>query len=208
MIKRAITAEQARSLTDRIKIAVDGTWELIKQVYTTRAWSILGYETWDAYVDAEFGMVKLRLPREDRQTAIKSLRDAGMSQRAIASAVGASVGTVHKDLSTVQNRTVEAPSKTRVIKPVRNAPATTFQPPVQPEKITGLDGRTRTARPRKVTKPVEIIKVKLIEPDLGKVERAKVDARRIISEDPEYARELHKALAVEIRNHQDRNQEN
>lgn len=205
MIERAITAEQARSLTDRIKIAVDGTWELIKQVYTTRAWSVLGYETWDDYVDVEFGTVKLRLPREDRQTAIKSLRDAGMSQRAIASAVGVSKTTVLSDLSTGQKRPVEPPP---LIKPVRNAPATTFQPPVQPEKITGLDGRTRTATPRKVTKPVEIIKVKLIEPDPGKVERAKVDARRIISEDPEYARELHKALAVEIRNHQDRNQEN
>ena len=42
----AVTAEQARSLTDRIKVAVEGTWHLITEAYTSRAWAALGYSSW------------------------------------------------------------------------------------------------------------------------------------------------------------------
>lgn len=92
------TQEEARALTDRIKIAVEGTWQLIREAYTTRTWAVLGYDTWDAYCTAEFGETRLRLPREERQEVVASLRDSGLSVRAIASATGSSVGTVAADL--------------------------------------------------------------------------------------------------------------
>lgn len=100
-------ADQARQLTDRIKVAVEGTWLLIQEAYTSRAWAALGYATWDAYVDAEFRTARLALPKEERAETIQSLRAAGMSIRAISSATGAGVGTVHRELSgsTVPNGT-------------------------------------------------------------------------------------------------------
>lgn len=91
------THEQARALTDRIKVAVEGTWLLIQEAYTSRAWAALGYATWDAYCTAEFGTARLRLPREERQEVVASLRESGMSLRAISSATGISPATAMRD---------------------------------------------------------------------------------------------------------------
>lgn len=97
----ALDAKQAaRTLTDRIKVAVEGTWLLIQDAYTSRAWSVLGYASWDAYIEAEFAGTRLALPREERAETVQSLRQAGMSIRAISAATGVSVGTVHTDLGT------------------------------------------------------------------------------------------------------------
>lgn len=92
------THEQARVLTDRIKTAVEDIWQLICEAYTSRAWSALGYDNWDGYCAAEFGQTRLRLPREDRQDVVASLRDHGLSTRAIAAATGADQKTVWNDL--------------------------------------------------------------------------------------------------------------
>lgn len=93
------THEEARALTDRIKIAVEGTWQLIREAYTSRTWAVLGYDSWDAYCTDEFGETRLRLPREERQEVVASLRDSGLSVRAIASATGVGYGTVSRDLA-------------------------------------------------------------------------------------------------------------
>lgn len=92
------THEEARALTDRIKIAVEGTWQLIREAYTSRTWAVLGYDTWDAYCTAEFGETRLKLPREERQEVVASLRDSGLSTRAIAAATGMNQSTIARDL--------------------------------------------------------------------------------------------------------------
>ncbi|WP_405759525.1 hypothetical protein OG234_13550 [Streptomyces sp. NBC_01420] len=94
-----LTETDARALTDRIRTAVEDVWSLIKEAYTSRAWSALGYPAWDAYVEAEFRTAHLALPKEDRAQTVQSLREAGMSVRAISAATGVSVGTVHGDLA-------------------------------------------------------------------------------------------------------------
>lgn len=101
------THEQARALTDRIKIAVEGTWQLIREAYTSRTWAVLGYDTWDAYCTAEFGETRLKLPREERQEIVASLRDSGLSVRAISAATGNSTRTVQKDLQVSSSTTPE-----------------------------------------------------------------------------------------------------
>jgi hypothetical protein len=78
---------QARDLTDRIKVGVEAVWELVKQAYISRAWSVLGYDSWDDYCTREFGNSRLQLPREERSGVIASMREIGMSTRAIAAAV-------------------------------------------------------------------------------------------------------------------------
>lgn len=101
------TREQARALTDRIKVAVEGTWLLIQEAYTSRAWAALGYDTWDDYCNAEFGATRLRLPREERQEVVASLRESGLSIRAIASATGINKETVSRDLQVSGIQTAE-----------------------------------------------------------------------------------------------------
>lgn len=91
------TEQEARALTDRIKVAVEGTWLLIQEAYISRTWAALGYATWDAYCAAEFGTARLRLPREERQEVVASLRESGMSLRAISSATGISPATAMRD---------------------------------------------------------------------------------------------------------------
>jgi transposase-like protein len=113
------TEQEARALTDRIKVAVEGTWLLIQEAYTSRTWAALGYETWDAYCATEFGTARLRLPREERQEVVASLRESGLSTRAIASATGVSQMQVSRDLRT------------------------SGEPNVSP--VTGTDGKTYAA---------------------------------------------------------------
>lgn len=116
-----ITADDARTLTDQIKVTVDGAWMLIQQAWQTRAWAALGYSSWDDYMTREFGTSRLRLPREERQEVTISMRELGMSTRAIASATGGSEATVRRSLAGASN----------------DAPA-----PVAPRPITGTDGKT------------------------------------------------------------------
>jgi hypothetical protein len=73
------------------------SWELLVEAYQRRAWAALGYSTWDAYTDAELGQVRLRLPREDRREVVASMTEAGMSTRAIGSALGVSREQVRRD---------------------------------------------------------------------------------------------------------------
>ncbi len=59
---------------------------------------------------------------EQRREQVAHLRSEGHSRRAIAGAVGAGVATVHDDLATVRDRTVE------------------------PDRVRGLDGKSRPSR--------------------------------------------------------------
>jgi protein gp37 len=93
------SADQARALTDRIKIAVEGTWQMIREAYVSGAWAALGYDTWDAYCAAEFGAARLALPREERREVVASLADSGLSTRAIASVTGVDQSTVVRTLN-------------------------------------------------------------------------------------------------------------
>jgi transposase len=93
-----LTLAEAIALTDKIRAAIDWTWELVFEAFIRRGWIAMGYESWDAYCDSEFG-ARLRLPPEIRQEWVFSLKAAGMSKRAIASGLGVSEGTVRNILN-------------------------------------------------------------------------------------------------------------
>ena len=95
----ALDASTARALTDRIKVGVEAVWELITQAYVQRAWDALGYSSWDDYCTREFGTSRLRLPREERAEVVASLRESGLSIRAISAATGLRRGTVERDIA-------------------------------------------------------------------------------------------------------------
>lgn len=93
-----LTRDQALAVTTKIKSTADALWDLIVAAYKGRAWSALGYESWDLYCLKEFGAARLRLPREERPEMVRSLRQSGLSLRAIESATGVSRPTIIKDL--------------------------------------------------------------------------------------------------------------
>lgn len=115
-----LTRDEARRLTDEIKDDVAGLLPKIREAFERRADLALGYANWSIYCDAE--LRGLRLPVGDRREAVAELRGAGMSTRAIGSALGVHHSTVEGDLK-----------------------STGGNPPVQPERITSLDGRERPA---------------------------------------------------------------
>lgn len=119
-----VTHEVARELTDRIRTSLETACELIKQAYSVRAWSALGYDSWEDYCASEFDNTRVRIPREDRAQVVTSMREIGMSTRAIAVATGLGYGTVQRDLT--------APSG---------------DPNGSPDTVIGLDGKQYQPKP-------------------------------------------------------------
>ena len=64
-----------------------------------RADLALGYRSWDDYVDARLGDLRITVPRERRPAVVHTLSHAHMSLRAIAKLLGVGVATVHRELT-------------------------------------------------------------------------------------------------------------
>lgn len=70
---------EARALTDRIRAATRDVCFLLLEAHERRAWSVLGYPTWEKYVRREFGLSRSRS---------YELLDQGRVLRAVKSAAG------------------------------------------------------------------------------------------------------------------------
>lgn len=154
-----LSSQEARDLTWRIKVVLEGAWELIVEAYHGGAHRALGYSSWDDYCTAEFGTTRIRMPKEDRQEVVTSLRDAGLSTRAISAAVGIDRKTVRSDLAEqVGEMGPPAGAEPRndrnddlrsdelldcETSPVAEPFATTRSP------VTGIDGKSYSSRPAK-----------------------------------------------------------
>lgn len=147
--------DEARSITDRIKVAVEATWHLIAEAYQRGAWKALGYSSWDDYCTREFGTSRLRLPREERADTVQSLRDAGLSIRAIEAATGVTAKTIRKDIKQVREIPTPAkPLERETVTPnfKKSAQGTAAQAtPAAPvpdpgtAKVKGIDGKQYAA---------------------------------------------------------------
>jgi hypothetical protein len=118
---------EARQLTREIANTLALAWDKVIQAYQRRVWEPLGYRSWDSYCRAELGSTRLRLPSEEREEAVRSLRSAGLSTRAIAAATGQSHTSVRRGLTRGTN---VPPTSAHT----QGATA-----------ITGLDGKTYTS---------------------------------------------------------------
>jgi hypothetical protein len=112
----------ARSRADRIRAGLVSYHQMrqdIADAYAAHDWTALGYPTWYAYIDREFGtqLQQLAHRRDDRKSAVADLRGQGLSTRQIAAVAGVDAKTVRNDLDG------------------RPAPAT----------VTGSDGKTYPA---------------------------------------------------------------
>lgn len=126
--------QRARDLTEKIRTTLGVQWELIKDAYRERAWAALGYSSWDEYAGGEFPDHQIRLPREERREVVGSLREAGLSIRAIAATGVASKQTVERDLAAgVMNEDTSQDA------PVNREASLVY--PTDPPKVTGTDGK-------------------------------------------------------------------
>lgn len=161
-----LSPADARVLTDRIKVGVEAVWHLIADAYQGRAWAALGHASWDEYITREFGVSRLRLPREERQEVVASLREQGLSVRAIAAATGDSHMTIQRDLSRVPDVTPD-PAEDEVLD------AEIVEPPT-PKPITGTDGKTykpSAPKPRTDPTPAPITEPSHLTPDTKNSDR-------------------------------------
>lgn len=88
---------RARSCMDRIRSGLADTAQAWCEAIEHEHWKVLGYPSWEACRDGELAEVKFTVAA--RQQIARMLREAGMSTRAIAGAVGASQATVVGDLA-------------------------------------------------------------------------------------------------------------
>ena len=95
----AMSPAGAEQVTQQIRSVLDRGWEYIALAYKGRAFTALGYPTWDAYADARFGDFRIAVPREHRAEAVAALAGVRMSVRAIAKLLGVGVGTVHREMA-------------------------------------------------------------------------------------------------------------
>lgn len=67
----------ATVLTQRIRTAVDGLWDMLLEAHDRKAWKALGYKTWEAYVKGEFDMSRQHSYRLlDQGRVVKAIEDA------------------------------------------------------------------------------------------------------------------------------------
>ncbi|HEY5847268.1 MAG TPA: hypothetical protein VIU11_11430 [Nakamurella sp.] len=74
----------AEQVTLQIRSMMERAWEYIAIAYQGRAHIALGYESWDQYVDARLGDLRLTVPREERGAVVQSLNVAGPAAMLVA----------------------------------------------------------------------------------------------------------------------------
>ncbi len=139
------TVGTAEARAQRIRLGIVNYTQLLKDIadaYAQRDWATLGYQTWDAYVTAEFGEQRLQLDRARRERAVSELRSAGLSTRAISSALGVPQTTVRRDLDSGEPN--GSPAEVGGADG-KQYPAT--QPKPAPEYVKPIDSRQPAASP-------------------------------------------------------------
>lgn len=98
----ALPAEtsEARERARQIRSGLDVVWPLLIEAYRLRDWEALGYDSWTSYCREEFGR-PVQLTSEERREVVPVMRSAGMSTRAIGTALGVSKSLVATDLAGV-----------------------------------------------------------------------------------------------------------
>ncbi|MGP9529620.1 helix-turn-helix domain-containing protein [Glutamicibacter sp. AOP5-A2-18] len=152
----------ARNLTNEIRRALKFTWDLVIKAYQGQAWLALDYKTWNDYCVKEFGNQHIAIPREDRNEVIGSLRDAGLSTRAIVDATGLSKGTVSREIrkldedpsapnGAVESGDDESPASNGAADGGNeNSGVQNRTPEEKPQKVQGVNGKMydRSAPPK------------------------------------------------------------
>ena len=78
----ACSVSEARLLTDRIRQSTTELWQLLAEAHDRQAWQALGYDSFKAYVEAEFAMSKQHAFRLlDQARIVAALNEVAESPR-------------------------------------------------------------------------------------------------------------------------------
>jgi len=113
-IERDLTREEAQALTVTIRGGMERVHRMLIDAYRGRAWVALEYPTWESYCDAELHGARPKLPAPERREIVGEMREAGMSQRAIASGLGVAQNTVQRDLGAGERKSSPTDSNGKV----------------------------------------------------------------------------------------------
>lgn len=137
---------RARQLTDRIKDAAGQLWQLLAEAHDGRAWAALGYDSFKAYVETEFGMARSR--------AYQLIDQA----RVIAAVTAAAGVSTNVDISEWEARDLK-PHLDLVVENVRDATVDT-EPELKAEAAQAAIEETREFIRQREPKPIP-------KPDVG-----------------------------------------
>jgi hypothetical protein len=90
-------ADAIRSGIDSIAAALDKIPPLIIEAHDADDWKTLGYDSWAAYVEGEYGTSFIKLQKAQRKEWTATLTDAGLTQREIAAVTNVSQMQVSRD---------------------------------------------------------------------------------------------------------------
>jgi hypothetical protein len=127
------TEQAARARAERIRKGLRDYLETVAEfalAFERADWQVLGYPTWQDYLDGEYGADRLRVPEIHRTQAVATLRQVGMSTRAIGSALGISKDTAAREVAAVAAETDDLPATVRSLDG-RERPATRPAPAAQ-----------------------------------------------------------------------------
>lgn len=108
------TFEEATARAENIQRGVEDFFTItiptIQTAWQLRDWEVLGFDSWDSYVESVVKGAVPKMAKEIRGKIVVQLTELGMSTRAIASVVGANKSTVQRDQiesgATAPNETV------------------------------------------------------------------------------------------------------
>ena len=155
-----LTEADARTLTAEIRGALVVAWDKIVIAYNGRVWNALGYDSWDDYCETEFDGSRIRLPREERRELVSSLRESGLSVRAIAAATGTNRETIRQDAAAGDKKL--SPAKPQLSEVITDDEVDELRvPDPDPQRTTGLDGKSYQ-RPTPKPEP-DVIDAEVVE---------------------------------------------
>lgn len=96
---RVITQVDVRASIRRAKASLEKAAEEIIWQIEMETWRTLGYGSWDAMREAEYGDAAFMVPRRQRPELVARMRSAGLTQQQIADTAGVTHTTVQRDLN-------------------------------------------------------------------------------------------------------------
>ncbi|OCH81770.1 winged helix-turn-helix domain-containing protein [Gordonia sp. UCD-TK1] len=105
---QVITPADVRASIGRARRSLEKAAEEIVWQIEMEAWRTLGYSSWTAMREAEYGGAAFMVPSKSRPEIVARIRAAGLTQKEIAETAGVSRPTVASDLASMPNPDIEA----------------------------------------------------------------------------------------------------
>lgn len=106
---QVITPADVRASIARARRSLERAAEEIVWQIEMEAWRTLGYSSWGAMREAEYGGAAFMVPSNSRPEIVARIHEAGLSKREAARTAGVDEGTVRNDLRSLAGAENSAP---------------------------------------------------------------------------------------------------